>query len=213
MAKLKTMGWADESIGQKKNASKKNSKDVDLDLDEFDLGLEEDGDPRGEEFATEKESKPKKKVKKKTKKKASKPVKEEPIDEDENGDYGDLLGDSWDDEGAEEGLAPTKAPKSDTETAAGALGLNLAMECPVCRSLKSCDCEEEDRAFVRRTRFEAEVKKVARCARCQAPLSVLHLPRPGSAPPYRLAQFVAVYSCVPCSAESLATVALSARRF
>lgn len=90
--------------------------------------------------------------------------------------------------------------------------INLALECPVCRSLDPCECEEEDRSFQRRVRFEEDVKKVARCPRCQAPLSVLYLPRPGAHPPYRLSCFTSAWGCAVCNGPGIATIALQVGR-
>ena len=101
----------------------------------------------------------------------------------------------------------------EVEEVAGRFAIDLSMECPVCRGLEDCGCEEEDRSFVRRTRFENDVKKVARCPRCAAPLSVVYLPRPGAAAtPFRLAQFEAVYACSCCHTEALATAVLGVKR-
>lgn len=86
---------------------------------------------------------------------------------------------------------------------------DLSTECPVCRSLDGCECDEEDRTFLRRVRFEDDVKKVARCPRCQAPLSVLYLPRPGARAPFRLPEFTALWGCSICHGVSLATAAIS----
>ena len=112
----------------------------------------------------------------------------------------------WEDQGPE-------IEEPALEQAAAKFEIDISMECPVCRSLEACGCEEEDRAFVRRTRFQADVKKVARCPRCEAPLSVVYLPRPGiKSVPFRLAQFEALYACSCCHNHALATVILSVQR-
>lgn len=83
-----------------------------------------------------------------------------------------------------------------------------AASCPVCRSFEECECEESDRDFVKRTRFENDAKKVARCSICERPLSVVYVRRPGpqASPPYRLSQFDAIYGCSGCAGPGLATV-------
>ncbi len=90
-----------------------------------------------------------------------------------------------------------KAKKSATEEATEDLGVEPSLECPVCRDMGGdCKCPEEDRAFVRRTRFGADVKDVGRCPRCGCPMSPLYLPRPGQEPPYELSQIEAVWTCL-----------------
>lgn len=80
--------------------------------------------------------------------------------------------------------------------------------CPVCKKPSGCACEEGDREFVLRTRFEASVDKVARCPRCGAPLSVFYVPRPGSAiepgtGKLRLSQFSALHGCSVCATDAI----------
>lgn len=97
--------------------------------------------------------------------------------------------------------------KKDNQKQTSNLGVELALDCPVCRTVDSCDCEENDRAFIRRTRFENDVEKVARCNRCEAPMSVIYLPRGAlKNEPHRLSQFSALYACSLCSYDSLATI-------
>lgn len=106
-------------------------------------------------------------------------------------------------------------------------------ECPVCRSTSACLCSEDDRAFVRRTRFDADVQRVPRCGVCASPLSVIYLPRvtlspgtKGSPPRLRLdtppvmpgsnvpslAGYGAIWACAVCQGEALAAVIFGARR-
>lgn len=98
-------------------------------------------------------------------------------------------------------------PKPKLEETAKEIREDLALECPVCRSLEACACEEDDRTFQRRCRFEHDVKKTARCPRCHAPLSVIYVPRPGTRPPYRLPCFNPVWGCSICHGSSIAAVA------
>lgn len=102
--------------------------------------------------------------------------------------------------------------ETEEEKVADQIGIDLAMECPVCRSLEACECEEPDRSFLRRIRFEEDVKKVARCPRCQTALTAVLLPRPGTEPPHDLAHMVAIWGCVCCSGPALATVILQQAR-
>ncbi len=123
-----------------------------------------------------------------------------------------LEGDSLDDALAsigEQELAAPQVPVTKTERAAQDLGLDLSKECPVCRSLDTCECDEEDRTFVLRTRFDHDVKRVALCQRCFGPLSVVYLLVRHGGPPHRLAQFEAVYQCVQCAGYALAQVVQS----
>lgn len=101
--------------------------------------------------------------------------------------------------------------KDPAPTQTRAFGIDLSMECPVCRKFETCECEEEDRTFMRRIRFEDDVKKVARCPRCKAPLSVVYLPRPGAAPPFRLSQFEALHACSCCHTEAVACAVLAVK--
>lgn len=83
------------------------------------------------------------------------------------------------------------------------------VDCPVCRSSDRCGCTENDRAFVRRTRFEVGVERVARCSICRAPLSVAYVRRPGvNDAPYELSEFHAVYCCGVCSPAALCSILL-----
>lgn len=104
--------------------------------------------------------------------------------------------------------APQVAP-SRTAHAAELLGLDLASECPVCRSLEPCECDEEDRSFVLRTRHEHDVKRVPLCQVCLGPLSVIYVRRRGvtGPPPYRLSQFSALWGCAGCEGDGLAGLA------
>lgn len=102
---------------------------------------------------------------------------------------------------------------SATRKKAASLHTDITSECPVCRSISECDCEEADRSFIRRVRFEDDVKKVARCNRCQAPLSVVFIRR-ASVPlkeSYRLSEFCAMYGCSVCAGDSLASLTLRAK--
>jgi len=184
----RNVGWSDKAIGNKKKADDL----VDLDLAEF--GIDADDEPTVD-FASKtkgKKTKPRKKMEK---------AKEDDLDLD------DLETLRISDE--------ILAEKPDTDGLFkdnDGIGIDLSTECPVCRSLDGCDCEEEDRTFLRRVRFEDEVKKVARCPRCQAPLSVLYLPRPGARAPFRLPEFTALWGCSICHGVSLATAAISTGR-
>lgn len=84
--------------------------------------------------------------------------------------------------------------------------VDLASECPVCRSLAACACTETDRAFVRRVRFESDVSAVARCPRCRSPLSVIYVRRPGSIGD-SLSGFAAIWACVFCAPATICAAA------
>lgn len=174
----------------KKAAPKKTTEDEldDLDLDDLDLDEKpEDEEPEPEDEEPEPEKVVKKKVVKKTRKKTKKKTAEDKL---------------------EEVLEEAKGTKKVEKTAED-IGVDLALECPVCRSLEGCDCTEEDRSFVRRVRFEEEVTKVARCPRDNSPLSVIYLARPGTKPPHDLSHFTAIWGCVTCRPIGLATVLAS----
>jgi len=228
------MGWDDRSVG------KKMEKKEDVELDDIftegeeadDLGQDEEKPKKAKTKKKPKEGKPKKKATKKKPKEAEDDLDDFFLEYDENDDpvepkkpptkkrvkktkkvepEDDLgLDDApWEEEAGD----PKKVGKTKAEEVAESLSIDLSSECPVCRSLEACECEEEDRAFTRRVRFAADVKDVARCPRCQAPHSVLHLPRPGSGPgPYRLSQFVPVWGCAVCHPTALATVLLAQGR-
>lgn len=101
---------------------------------------------------------------------------------------------------------------TEREAVKAATGIDIASECPVCRKMNGkCKCEEDDRTFFRRTRFE-NGDKTARCPRCKAPLSSVYVPRPGAKKPFRLPQFTVVWGCVPCHGDALATTMLNAHR-
>lgn len=102
-------------------------------------------------------------------------------------------------------------PNDEVERVAQRLGIDLSLECPVCRSLEECECTEEDRSFQRRIRFEAD-EKTPRCQRCSGALSCLLIPRAGSSAPYDLSHMVPVWGCVSCHGASLATVLVNASR-
>lgn len=220
----KKVGWSNTDIGNRKSGSgggkgKGKTDDEEFDLGEFDLG---DKDTDG--VATVNDDTP--------------GEGDEDVDDPE---LENLLGDlktmepeqpakgksvkaAKENKGVDKGpetKATKKTTKSKPEPTAGTpkveekvakdLGLDLRMQCPVCRSLDACDCDEDDRTFVLRTRFEEKIEKVARCPRDQAPLSLLYLPRPGARPPFRLSQFTATYGCAVCHGDALATVLLSRR--
>lgn len=205
------VGWGDSKVGAdkpKKSKGKSKSKGkkpevVDIAIE---FGLEDDlfnefGEPKDEK--AKKTKKTKKKTKKKKTKKVTKKAKQGKA---EDLDYGiDDAGDGGD----------VETPPWEEKPGAPELRIDLSSECPVCRSLEDCECEEEDRSFLRRVRFSADVKQVPRCERCQAPLSVLYLVRPGVEPGdtgFRLAHFVAVHGCAICHGTALATTALSTGR-
>lgn len=91
------------------------------------------------------------------------------------------------------------------EAAAAQLGLDLSRECPVCRSLDPCECEEPDRAFVRRARFLPGVAGVPRCPRCRGPMSTFYVPRLGTARENlpELKNHGALTACVPCDGAAV----------
>jgi len=188
-----------------------------------DLDLADDPEPEKPKKTAKKAkktAKKTKKTKKAAKKKAAKKAakKEEPEDDldlglaDDPTEDLDSFGDDPEDE----------ATETPTEAVARAFSIDLSLECPVCRSTDPCSCEEADRSFVRRVRFEDDVEKVARCARCRAPMSVVYLPRPGAEvdPPagagdpggYRLSQFAALHACSVCHGDGLAAAACRAGR-
>lgn len=104
---------------------------------------------------------------------------------------------------------PWDDPAKLVEDVASQIGVDLSRACPVCRSLECCDCTEQDRSYIRRIRFTADVEGVARCEKCRAPLSTIHvLARPKGGPPYGLEQFDAIYGCARCSGAGLATMVL-----
>lgn len=230
----RVLGWVDEKIGNRSEIGKKGARtrkerkeeeaegDVDLDLSEFGLG---DDEPKK---ATKVKRTKKKRAKKtagadddlddygladdepkKAKKKRSSSSRKRTKAAKKRGDpdkkhMGTTGGPVEDDYGIDD--VPWE-PQDKTHAAAAELGIDLASECPVCRSLDPCECEEEDRSFIRRTRFEEDVKKVARCPRCRAPLSVVYLPRansPTCPAEHRLPEFVAVWACACCHAPTLA---------
>lgn len=84
----------------------------------------------------------------------------------------------------------------------------LTAECPVCRSLEDCPCEEGDRDFVLRTRNEGEASKVPTCPSCGAPKSVVYLKKPGKTGAGGLKDYSSLWACGGCYAESLASVLL-----
>lgn len=83
-------------------------------------------------------------------------------------------------------------------------------ECPVCRSNNPCGCDETDRGFTRRTRFEQGDKRTPRCRTpgCWAPLSVIYLLRSGAPEqgPWGLSHFVSTWGCALCSSVELTQV-------
>jgi hypothetical protein len=94
------------------------------------------------------------------------------------------------------------------EVVADEAGIDLARECPVCRSLDPCECEEPDRAFVRRARFLPGVAGVPRCPRCRAPMSTFYVPRRGTSREElpELKRHTALTACVPCRGDAVAAV-------
>ena len=108
--------------------------------------------------------------------------------------------------------SPQPKEKTRTEREAKALGVDLRLECPVCRSVKGCDCTEDERAYQRRIRFTEGVKAVPRCEICACPLSCLIAPRPGATPPFELIETAAIYGCANCSGVALATHLVNASR-
>jgi len=217
-------GWGDEKVGRKPKVDDEIELDLDdadddemsalLDEIEMDLGnSEEDGDdtpqkPKKAAKATKKSKrrskKPapededsggtkvaKKKAKKATKKRAVKKAAKKATSE---ADIEDLLDELPD------GDEPKKPGAKRGDVAA-------VSECPVCRSIDDCACNEDDRAFTRRTRFESDVETVSRCPRCGLPLSVLYVPRAGTSAPYDLSHAAAIYACVVHGGAGIATVA------
>lgn len=91
-------------------------------------------------------------------------------------------------------------PARTEQEAAAEIGLDLSRECPVCRSLEECTCEEPDRAFFRRTRFLPGVSGVPRCPRCRGPMSTFYVPRFGTAREAltELKNYGSLTACVPC---------------
>lgn len=111
-------------------------------------------------------------------------------------------------EALERGRRKRRGTAEGTAEHAAALGFDLSRECPVCRSLEPCGCSEAERAYARRIRFGNDVKGVPRCPRDGAPLSTLHVPRPGAriGPLAELSEFGALYACALCQGEAAATV-------
>jgi len=174
----------------KKKGSKKKAKKVEPEDDEDDdFGLDDFDDDEEEEEPKKKPKKTKKKGSKAERKKGKKKAKicltcREELDECE---------------------CPAK-PLNKAEETAEAIGFDVRSECPVCRSCDGCECDEEDRSFVRRLAFETG-DKVARHPVCGAPLSVIYLPRPNAGEgPYRLPQFTALWGCSVCTGDALAQI-------
>lgn len=185
-----------------------------LGLDDLaaDLGIDLDDD--------DEEEKPKKA--KRTVKKKKKPAPVEDDEEEDDEDIDSLIEELEDDEEEEEkpkkrAKKIKKAPKREDDTKerdeiSEALGIDIANECPVCRKMSGkCKCDEDDRTFYKRTRFE-DGDKTAICPRDGAPLSSIFLPRPNAKPPFKLPQFVVVWGCAVCHADALSTAMQNARR-
>lgn len=193
MARRKKVGYGDESIAPE-------GSDDGLDLSDY--GLEDHNsepilDKKGKRVGTT-INPTKKKAKRVAKGKKRSETKVCPACKDGYHDPDDCPNPPW-----EEPAVEVKAAR--------AFGIDTSMECPVCRSLEECECEEDDRTFARRVRFEDDVKKTARCPRCKAPLSVVYLPRPGAKPPFRLSQFEALWSCSCCHTEAVACAVLAVK--
>lgn len=109
-------------------------------------------------------------------------------------------------------LKASTEPEDETERVAQRLGIDISTQCPVCRTLESCSCTEEDRSFQRRIRFEHDVEATALCQRCGGALTCVLIPRAGTNPPFDLSHMAPVWGCAHCHGASLATVLVNATR-
>jgi hypothetical protein len=214
----------------KKAPAKKEADDLDAEMQELLGGLDDESDQP-------KPDAPKKVAKKVVKKVAEKPAAAEESEEEDPALEQPFVGEDEEPEAEEQPAAKPvkkaavkkKEPEVDeslealkakaakvtstrTVTAETKVAFDVKAECPVCRTLGCKDCDEDERTFVRRTRFEADAKKVACCPRCQAPLSVLYVPRPGAKAPFKLSNFAAVHGCALCHGDGLASTALAHHR-